>query len=351
MSIYLDKRTGVWFERTRVDGVRKAKRLGKFTDRESAARAAGVSIKWTGKADIKAVVERYIAEEIPDRYTTKSSYLSKLNGYILPRWGADILADIRPMQLQQWFNELGVAPTTKSAIKTVFAQVWRFAQLQELVSAQHNPLGLVRIKGSSRRQKRPQVLTPDDCRRLVEQIIVEPFRLMVITALCLGLRRSELAGLKWCDFDWVGQTVQISRGVVDNRVGEVKTESSEKPLPLDLALISLLQAWRNTTPFREEDSWVWASPQQGGSLPYYPNAIQQEYLRPAGVRAGLGEHVGFHTLRHAYRSMLATAGASLTVQKELLRHSNISTTANVYGGALPEDQRVAQSAVTRMIIN
>src|ERR1017187_3401414 len=184
MSLYLDKRTGVWYTRERVAGVRKATRLGEFPDRESAARAAGkLSIKWTPDPDIKAVVDRYIAEGIPDRHTTKSSYMSKLNLYIVPRWGADKLADIRPMLLNQWFRELPVAATTKTGIKTVFSQVWQFAMLNELVAAQQNPLALIRIKGSTKRQKRPQRLTPDDCRRLIDQIIAEPFRLMVIVAL------------------------------------------------------------------------------------------------------------------------------------------------------------------------
>src|ERR1017187_6069475 len=173
MSLYLDPRTQVWYTRERVAGVRKATRLGEFPDRESAALAAEkLSIKWTPDPDISAVVERYIAEGIPDRHTTKSSYLNKLRNYIVPRWGADKLADIRPMLLNQWFRELPVAPTTKAGIKTVFSQVWAFAMLNELVTAQQNPLALIRIKGSTKRQKRPQVLSPEEISHLISNIII-----------------------------------------------------------------------------------------------------------------------------------------------------------------------------------
>src|ERR1017187_8388585 len=229
MSLYLDPRTQVWYTRERVAGVRKATRLGAFPDRENAARAAEkLSIKWTPDPDIKAVVDRYIAEGIPDRHTTKSSYMSKLNLYIVPRWGADKLADIRPMLLNQWFRDLSVAPTTKAGIKTVFSQVWAFAMLNELVTAQQNPLALIRIKGSTKRLCKPLILNPEEIGRLIEQIILEPIKTMVVVAFCLGIRRGELIGLKWGDVNWVSGTILIQRSVVDNHVGDVKTEASEQ---------------------------------------------------------------------------------------------------------------------------
>lgn len=354
MTLYLDPRSNVWYARERVDGKRTATRLGTLAElptRQDALRAAEkLSIKWTPEPDIRAVIERYIAGGMPDRYTTKSSYLNKLNGYIAPRWGADKFADIRPMQLDQWFRELDVAPTTKAGIKNVFAQLWRFAQLNELVSAQHNPLALIRIKGSSKRLKRPQILTPEECRQLLENVLVEPFRTMIYTALCLGIRRSELTGLIWSDISWLNGTIMIQRSVVDNHSDTVKTEASEKALPLDPALMAMLSDWRGITAYKADSDWVWASPKQGGAYPFYPNYIQKHYLKPAGIASGLGEHIGWHTLRHTYRALLDRVGTTVGVQKDLMRHSNVAMTMNTYGGALPDDQRTAQSAVTRLVI-
>ena len=173
---------------------------------------------------------------------------------------------------------------------------------------------------------------------------------MVITALCLGIRRSELIALKWSDFDWATSTVMIQRSMVDTRTGEVKTEYSERPLPLDPALVGLLRRWQQQTEFKAQSDWVWASPFQAGTLPYYPNWIQREYITKAGLRVGLGSNVGWHTLRHTYRAWLDKAGAPLGVQKDLTRHANIGTTMNVYGGALPEEQQRANSAVVGMAI-
>ena len=83
---------------------------------------------------------------------------------------------------------------------------------------QRNPMDRVRIAGGTLRDKEPLILTPEQFGRLLQHISTEPHRTMVVVAMCLGLRRSELDGLKWSDFDWIRQEVLIQRGVIANRV-------------------------------------------------------------------------------------------------------------------------------------
>jgi integrase len=66
-------------------------------------------------------------------------------------------------------------------------------------------MDLVRITGGTLRDKDPIILTPEQFDRLLQYIITERHRTMVIVAICLGLRQFELAGLKWSDFDWLNQ--------------------------------------------------------------------------------------------------------------------------------------------------
>ena len=84
-------------------------------------------------------------------------------------------------------------------------------------------------------------------------------------------------------------------------------------------------------------------------MPLYTNAIQRDYLIPAGQRAGL-DNIGWHTLRHTYRSWLDQTKAPMTVQKDLMRHADIKTTMNVYGKAMAEPMREANSEVVRLVI-
>jgi integrase len=68
------------------------------------------------------------------------------------------------------------------------------------------------------------------------------------------------------------------------------------------------------------------------------------------LAAGIGYGIGWHTFRHSYRSWLCDTGAPLTVQKELMRHASIVTTMNVYGTAMPDSKRQANSKIVRMLL-
>ena len=57
--------------------------------------------------------------------------------------------------------------------------------------------------------------------------------------------------------------------------------------------------------------------------------------------------VGWHTFRYTYRSWLDDTGAPIGIQQKLMRHAQVSTTMNVYGNALMESKREANTAVVR----
>ena len=50
---------------------------------------------------------------------------------------------------------------------------------------------------------------------------------MCIVAMCLGLRVSEILGLKWTDIDWEGLRIAIRQAYVYGRQGDVKTRASQ----------------------------------------------------------------------------------------------------------------------------
>ncbi|PYY12994.1 MAG: hypothetical protein DMG61_14870 [Acidobacteria bacterium] len=78
--------------------------------------------------------------------------------------------------------------------------------------------------------------------------------------------------------------------------------------------------------------------------------MQQDYVRTAGIKAGLGDGIGWHTFRHTYRSWLDASGAPIGVQQKLMRHAQVSTTMDVYGNALMESKRAANSKVVQMTL-
>ena len=72
-------------------------------------------------------------------------------------------------------------------------------------------------------------------------------------------------------------------------------------------------------------------------------------LRPVGDKLGIPNH-GFHTFRHSDRSRLDASGAPVGVQQKLMRHAQVSTTMDVYGSALMQAKREANSAAVKMLL-
>lgn len=303
----------------------------------------------TPQVTMGGLIERYKLEKLPERYSTKSSYLSCLRTHIVPRWGTCGLAEMAaaPYEVERWLEKLQLAPKTKGHLKALMHRLFECAMKWSMFPLGRNPMELVEVKNVTRRTRLPRVLTYDEFWLLLEHI-PEPFRLMVLTAQCLGLRVSEVMALKWSDFDFDNLVLRVERGIVQGRVDEVKTEYSQDDLPLDPDFATMMLGWKLRCPSTPED-WVFANPNT--QKPYWQDAIVDRRIRPAAVKAGLGSNIGWHNFRHTYRNWLDAGGANVSVQRELMRHASIQTTMNVYGRAtMSEAKRQANSKVVQVAL-
>jgi integrase len=295
------------------------------------------------------------------QYSTVCSYLTSLNSYIRPRWSDTLLTEVKPAAVDDWLRSLTrlrkpndksktepalLSPKTKGNIKSMMFRLMERAMFWELVPITRNPIGLVEIRGVSKRRKTPFILTVEQYHAVVEQL-EEPYKQMVQVAMCLGLRVSEVLALKWSDFDFENLTLQVVRGVVHGRISDVKTEYSEDMLPLDSAFAEVMLEWQKRCP-NSEGNWVFPNPNTGN--PYHASPIGQDYIRAAGRKAKLGKDIGWHTFRHAYRSFLDDAGAPVGVQQKLMRHAQVATTMNTYGNAQMKSKRSANTKVVEMVL-
>jgi len=73
-------------------------------------------------------------------------------------------------------------------------------------------------------------------------------------------------------------------------------------------------------------------------------------LRPAAKRAGLSS-IGWHSLRHSYRTWLDETGAPITVQRELMRHSTIAMAMDGYGRGVASANGKANARVVGMLLD
>ena len=298
---------------------------------------------------MNAVISRYLEEELPElRHSTGDAYRSYLVNHIKPRWGNHPVGNMKPLGVELWLKQLKLAPKTKGHLQNLLRVIFNCAMRWELVDIRENPMKLVRVRGGSKRTKEPKVLTIAQFQRLV-QALDDPYRTMVILDLATGLRCSELFALKWCDVIWDDLTLLVRRGIVDTVVSDVKTEYSRAGMPLDPALADVLLQWQRTTEFAKSEDWIFASPFRAGRMPWQPWRVQQRHIAPAAVRCGIG-HIGWHTFRHTFRSLLDETGAPLKVQQELMRHADIRTTMNIYGKAMEKSKREAHGKVVRLVL-
>jgi integrase len=298
-----------------------------------------------GAVTFGGLCDRYIAEELPERYSTRKSYLSNITVHIKPRWGDYLLAQVRPMVVEGWLRELEMAPKSKAHIRSVMHLLFECAARWELIDDRRNPISMVRVKDSTKRRKRPMILTVESFEAVVAKLR-EPYRTMVLVAQCLGLRVSEITALKWEDLEVEARQLLVQRSVVNGRVDDVKTEYSRDHVPIHESLLKVLLAWADSCP-ATEDGWMFPSPLT--NRPYYSTEIQKRLLKPIGIKLWLGP-IGWHTFRHTYRSWLDETGAPMKVQQELMRHASIQTTMNVYGQAMPESKREANGKVVTMVL-
>lgn len=354
----MDKRTNVWSFRWRDEqGHRRGQKIGTLAEYSTKAKAIraseGIRLKINSPASrpaitLNAVAQRYIAEKMPTRYATRKCYQKYIDNYILPTWGAYSVSEIKAYPVERWLKTITtLCPAAKGTVRTVLRILLDCAMLWEYSEVGRNPMELVTIPGVTKRQKSPRILTLDEFALLLKQIDKEPFRTAVITDMCLGLRCSELFALKWSDLDTTKGVLRVQRAIVDQRVDDVKTIYSRKPMPLAPQLIDLLKAWREVSQYQKPEDWIFASPHTDGSLPFAPWGLQSYMLKPAAIAAGIGP-IGWHTFRHTYRTWLDETGAPISVQQQLMRHTDIRTTMNIYGGVIPETNRAAHGKVVTM---
>lgn len=177
----------------------------------------------------KAITHYSNVELVPERkaFSTLETVRLILRVHIGPAWGQHRLEDVRTVQVEGWLQKLPLAPATRSKIRNVFAAVYNHAIRYEWTT--RNPIQ--RVRASSARLKEPDVLTPDEFRLLVGELSTRE-RAMVLLAGSTGLRRSEMFALRWSDICLVSMQVQVTKGVVRNRLGSTKTPASRKPVPL-----------------------------------------------------------------------------------------------------------------------
>jgi integrase len=279
-------------------------------------------------------------------YSTKKTYQAYLNRWVLPHWRHYELAEVRTIQVESWLRRLPLAKSSCAKIRNLMSVLFNHACRYELFD--RNPIYLVRQ--SAKRRRAPTVLMPDEIKAMLDNLSIRE-RTLVLLAVSTGLRQSELFGLKWGDIDLVQGAMNVTRSIVYGVVGPCKTESSQKPVPVHPLLADALSDWRKQCAYTKPDDWVFASKCHRGRRPFWGQAILRKYVRPVAQRVGIQKCIGWHTFRHTYSTLLRSVGTEFKVMQELLRHSTLRSTLDVYTQAITPAKHAAQAAVLSLVFS
>ena len=277
-------------------------------------------------------------------FSTKKTYRGYMRRWIKPQWGEHELGKIKAIEVESWLRNLPLARSSCAKIRNLMSVLFNHACRYELFD--RNPISLVRQ--SSKRRAAPNVLTPAEIKALLDNLGLRE-RTLVLIAACTGLRQSELFGLKWGDIDFREGTMNVTRSIVDNVVGQCKTESSQKPVPVHPLLADALLQWREHCRYQRAEDWVFASRLHRGRKPCWGQAILRQYVRPTAQEVNIQKRIGWHTFRHTYSTLLRSVGTEFKVMQELLRHSSSRTTLDIYTQAVTPAKHAAQAAVLSLV--
>jgi integrase len=301
--------------------------------------------------------ESWLANTVHPRLAPKTykTYRDVMRVHVIPTLGTTRLDKLTAQQVATLLREktdAGLSPATVGHIRSVLRNALNRAVRWNLIV--RNPVVLTDPPRQDRRKVVP--LGPGEARIVLEAAKGHRLEALFTVALFLGLRQGEILGLRWADVDLEAGTLSVTQALqrVDGALilRAPKTEKSRRRLTLPATVVAALRAHRDRQAFERQavgDHW-----KESGLVfttrigtPIDPrNALRiwQKLL----VGAGLPKRT-FHVTRHTAVSVMIGAGVPLKVIQEILGHSVLSTTADVYGHLFPQAFTEAAEAMERAL--
>lgn len=332
------------YARTREEAREKLKALHRKLD-------DGVSLD-SGKVKLAEFLERWLFDYVAQRVrpATYRSYEVKVRKYVAPALGHISLEKLTVRHVEAMLSKQladGASPRSVHHHRQVLRAALNVAARWGLVSK--NVAALAMPPTVPTREVRP--LSPSDAKALLAAIKGDRFEAIFTVALASGLRQSEALGLRWSDIDFdsgllsVQRTLQRANGAY--RFFEPKTVRSRRTLVMPRAVAQCLREHRSRQlSERLQAGSIWEG-EKWGELVFCTatGAPQSNHTLTRRLRKILREaalpEMTYHELRHGAASLMAAQGVPPRICMEILGHSQISTTMEIYAHVAPELQREA----------
>ena len=276
------------------------------------------------------------------RPRTAVEYRHAVTTYLAPAFARVPLGQLTPQRVQALYRELsdgGLSPKTIVNVHCVLHKALDQALRWRLVSA--NVADLVDPPRVPRHEM--QALSAAHARRVLAMASGSRWEALWCLALSTGLRQGELLALRWPQVDLDRSTLAVV-GTLEqgtDTVAEPKTQRSRRQVQLGAATAEALRRHRQSSSsisfvFHREDG-----------RPLSASIVSKEWTRlraQAGVPA-----VRFHDLRHTAATLMLSGGVHPKVASEMLGHSTVAITLDLYSHVTPTMQREAAQLVDELL--
>ena len=284
-------------------------------------------------------IDNYAKNELKE--ITAYNYESQIKNHLLPELGNIKLKDFTPAKITAFFKTRTYAPATCRKVYVILQSIFARAVEQGFIKETPCTKAVILPKAKQPKEKKP-FLNEHQAKDLLKMVEDSTqFNRIIKVLLYTGMRSGECLALRWQDIDFENKTIHIENTLTDvggkHWLQPPKTKTSNRYIALSDILAKI---------FLEQKQYNDEKIAKLGKDYKYPEMVfttdSGNYVDRSGLNTQFRrfvkntpfDFITLHSLRHCNATLLINSGIDLKIVSELLGHSDVSTTANVYADVL-----------------
>lgn len=345
------------------DGARwRAKTFSTLDDAEDHLRTIGRKRRAGHSVAVSDLTVRELVEGYIDRgrrrwsTNTVATYSLLLRQQIVPSLGSVRIVDLTPVRVQRWIDALAgeVSAAVVENARTVLSGACREAVRLGLIPA--NPVADTRAPARPRAAK--VTWTADEIERVLDTVANNVRQhAFYLVALTTAIRPGELRALQWGDIDFDAGVMQVRRTMTRTEeyrhiVGETTKTSRTRAIALPAETVTALRRLRIDQRERRLAATAWNDRDlvfdRGDGNPLAQQSVATMHRRIC--EAAEVRRIRLHDLRHTAATQMLRANVHPKVVADVLGHSSVTTTLDIYSHVDVSMQRSAIETLADTIV-
>ena len=333
------------------------KRQAEATLRQMIADLEQGNVTTASAMRVKDWIQTWVTTYLPNiEETTRVGYEEKIKNYVIPELGHIPLKALKNSSVQNWVNGLsarGLSPKTiRNAYNNLNAAMKKAVVLRMIP---HNPCEGVELP--KLRKYQASVYDTADIHKALAVAEGTDMYIPVLLALTVGLRRGELLALRWHHVDFEDSVIYIRDTMVKGLNGVTitklpKSEAGIRDISVGKNILAALAAAKEDHDRKKDEPGFcdggFVVCQKNGK-PYKPDSMTQKWNR--FMKAKCLPHVRLHDLRHSCATAMIGAGVDPKTVQQVLGHSDVSVTMNIYAHCTPTMSKKAAETMDAVLFS